>query len=254
MRRELRLRTVGQGEIDGTDDAIFSFEERRLKDAGKFAHIAGPVVLQEAGEDSGSEDNGTLLVACTDAVKKELGERSDIFAALAQGWDGEANGSEAEGEVGQQQALTGHLAERCLRGSEEDGAAGGAILEAFKNAEEESLSGRGEEVHTIEISEAGEGGWVGVVGEPLARVAALKAGGSERGAAEEIASQREFAAAVFTLDGGDLEMRCGHFSLHEELAPCRTDADDLDGSGWGIQLNERQAGDSRVRVELRGTR
>ena len=252
MRWELRLGTVGQSEINGTDDAVFSFKESRLDEAGKFTHVAGPIVLQETGEDAGPEDDGALLVASADAVEEELGERGDVFAALAQGWDGKADGSEAEGEVGEQQALAGHLAQRCLRGSEKDGAAGWAVLKILENAEEESLARRCKEVDTIEISEPGEGGGIGVGGEPLARVAALKTGGGERGAAEEIAGQRVFAAAMLTLNGGDLEMRRGHFSLHEELAPSRTDADDVDGGGGGIELNEREARDGGVRVELRG--
>jgi len=49
-----------------------------------------------------------------------------------------------------------------LRRGEENGAAGGAVLEGFEDTEEEALSGRGEEVDAVEEGEAGEGGGVGI--------------------------------------------------------------------------------------------
>jgi hypothetical protein len=128
-------------------------------------------VLEEAGERAGAEDDGALLIAGADAVEEALGEGSDVFSALTQGGNGEANGGEAVGEVGHEQALAGHLAERGLRPGEQDGAANGAVLigavltgtvlDGLENAEEQALSGRGEEVDAIEISEAAEGGWIG---------------------------------------------------------------------------------------------
>jgi len=93
------------------------------------------------------------------------------------------------------------------------------------------LSRRGEEVHAIEISEAGEGRRIGVGGEPLTCVAALEAGGGEGRAAEEIAGQSGFAAAVLAFNGGNLKMRRGHFGLHEELAPRGADSDEVDARG-----------------------
>ena len=157
---------------------------------------------------------------------------------------------ETEGEVGHEEALTGHLAERSLRGGEQDGAAGGTVLESLEDAEEEALAGRGEEIDAIEIGEAGEGGGVGVGYQPLAGVAALKGGVGQRGAAEEITGQGLLAAAVLAFDGGYLDVRGGHISLHEELAPGRADADDLVGVG-GFELDQREAGDGGVRLELR---
>ena len=164
----------GQGEVAGEDDAVVGFEERGLKDAGEFADVAGPVVLEEAGERAGSEEHGALLIAGADAVEQGLGERGDVFAALAQRRNGEADGGEAEGEVGEQESLTGHLAQRRLRGGEQDGAAGRTILKGAENAEQQSLARRGEQVDAVEIGEAGEGGGIGVGGQPLARIAALK--------------------------------------------------------------------------------
>jgi hypothetical protein len=89
------------------------------------------------------------------------------------------------------------------------------------------LTGRGKKVDAIEIGEAGEGGGIGVGGQPLAGVAALKGAGGEGRAAEEIAGERVFAGAVLALDGGNLQVRRGHLRLHKKLAPGGADADDM---------------------------
>ena len=111
------------------DDAVVGFEECSFKQAGELAHIARPGVLEEAGERAGPEDDGALLVAGANAVEQGLCERGDVFTALAQRGDGEANGGEAEGEVGKKESLSGHLTERSLRRGEQDGAARRAVLE-----------------------------------------------------------------------------------------------------------------------------
>ena len=80
----LWLEAGGQGEVVRTDDAVVGFEEGGFKDAGELADVAGPVVLEEAGECAGAEDDGALLVAGADAVKQGLGEGGNVFAALAQ--------------------------------------------------------------------------------------------------------------------------------------------------------------------------
>ena len=105
----------GEGEIFGADDAVGCFEEGGFEDGGEFADVALPVVLEQTGECAGAEEDGTLLVAEADALEEGLGEGSDVFAAQAQGRDGESDGCEAEGEVGEKQTLAGHLAKRSLR-------------------------------------------------------------------------------------------------------------------------------------------
>ncbi len=216
---------VGEGEIGGADDAVGGFEERGFKDARELAHIAGPVVLEEAGEGAGSEDDVALLIAGGDALEQGLGEGGDVFAALAQRRDGEADGGEAEGEVGQEETLAGHVAKRRFRRGDEDDAAGRAILQGFEDAEEQALAGRGEEIDAVEIEEAGHGDGIGVGGQPLAGVAALEGGVQERRAGEEIAGEGGFAGAVLALNDGELQMRRGHLSLDEQLAPGGADAD-----------------------------
>jgi len=223
-----------------------------FENAGELADVAGPGVLEEAGEGAGSEDDGALLIAGADAVEEELRERGDIFAALAQRRDSEADGGEAKGEIGKKKSLTGHLAQRRLRRCEQDRAARRAILKILEDAEEQALAGRGEKVDAIEIGEAGESGGIGVGSEPLAGIAALKGAGGEGRAAEEIAGEGLFAGAVLTFDGGNLEMGRGHLRLHEELAPCGADAYDMNRGSGGIKFHERKAGGGGLHGERNG--
>jgi hypothetical protein len=53
---------------------------------------------------------------------------------------------------------------------------------------------------------------------------------------------------MLALNGGNLQVGRSHFGLHEELAPCGADADDLDGRA-GVQLHEGKAGGGGLRVE-----
>jgi hypothetical protein len=231
----------GEGEVFGADYAVDGFEEGGLEDGGEFADVAGPVVLEQAGEGSGAEEDRALLVTEADALEERLGERGDVFATESQGRDGEAYGGEAEGEIGEQETLAGHLAERGLRGGEQDGAAGGAILKSFEDTEEEALAWRGEEVDAVEEGVAGERGGVGVGDKPLAGVAALEGAGGERGAAIEIAREGMLAGALFALDGSDLDVWGGHVGLGDELAPGGADADEVEGLGR-VQFDEGKAG------------
>lgn len=105
---------IGEREIAWSEDAVGGFEQRGFKNAGKLADIAWPAVLEQAGEGTRTEDNGPLLVAQAEAIKKVLGERGDIFASLAERRNSETDGSETEGEVGDENTLSGHLAEGSL--------------------------------------------------------------------------------------------------------------------------------------------
>jgi hypothetical protein len=125
LRAKGRLQTVGEGEVRGTDDAIVGLEERVLEDAGELAHIAGPGVLEEAGKRAGSEDDWALLVAGAEAIEEKLRERGNVFTALAQRRDGEANGGETKSEVGEKESLAGHLPQRSLRRGEQTARPGG---------------------------------------------------------------------------------------------------------------------------------
>ena len=67
-------------------------------------------MLQQAGKRAGTQKHRPLLVALAEAVQKRLGQRGNIFAPQPQRRHGKADGGKPEGEVGQQQALAGHLA------------------------------------------------------------------------------------------------------------------------------------------------
>ena len=120
------------------------------------------------------------------------------------GRNGEADGGEPEGEIGQQQSLTGHLAKRGLRGGQHHGAARRAILKGFEDAEQQSLARRREQVDAIEVGEAAEGGGIGVGDQPFAGVAALKGGCREGRTAVEIAGQSLLAGAGLAFKRGHL--------------------------------------------------
>lgn len=111
---------VGKGEVAGPYDAVCGFKERSFKHSGQLADVAGPVVLEEPGKRAGAEDNRALLIAAADAVEEGLSEDGDIFLALAQGGNREAQGGKAEGEVGEHLPLLGQLAQRSLRGGQQD--------------------------------------------------------------------------------------------------------------------------------------
>src|SRR5208337_5372759 len=106
-----------------------------LKRAEQFTHVAGPRVLQKARESAGSKHDRALLVADAEPLEKELRKRSNVFAALAQRRNSEADGGQAEREIGKQKALASHLPQRGLRRRKQHGAAGRAILKGFEHTE-----------------------------------------------------------------------------------------------------------------------
>ena len=192
-----------------------------------------------------------MLVADADAVEQGLGERGDIFAALAQRGNGEAEGGKPEGQVGQHQPLLGHLAQRGLRGGQHDRVPRRTVLQRLEYAQQQPLTGRGEQVNAIEIEEAGEGGGIGVAGQPFTRIAALETGRGEWRVGEEIAGQRLLAGARLAFNGGHLQMGRGPLRLHQQLAPGRADAGNLHG-GRRFTVHKREAGDGGLGRELGG--
>ena len=236
---------IEDADVGGTDDAVGGLEQCGFKHACEFADVAGPGVLEEAAEGSRSEGDRALLIAVADAFEEELSEGGDIFAALAKGRNGEADGGKAEGEVGEEQALAGHLAQGCLGGCQDYGASGGTVLESLEEAEEQALSGRGEEVDAIKVGEAGKSGRIGIGYQPLAGIAALKdgcvGGVAEWGTAVEIAGQGLLADSGLAFNGGDLQVGRGDLGLHDQFAPGRAHAHHLH-CRVGFKINKPQAG------------
>ena len=235
----------GESQVVGADDAIDGLQQGGFEDGGQLAHVSRPTVLEQTGQSAGSHEDGALLVAGANAVQQGLCQGGDVFAALAQGWDAKADGGEAEGQIGQHQALGGHLAQRGLGGGQQDGASLRTVLEGFKYTQQQTLTGRGEQVHTIQIGETRQGGRIGVGNQPFAGIAPLKAATGQRGAAEEIVCQGLLACAVFTLDGGQLHIGRGHLSLHQQFTPCGADSHGLHFRRR-LDTHKGEAGDGRL--------
>jgi hypothetical protein len=141
----------GQGQIFGPDDAVDGFEQRGFQHRGQLAHVSRPVVLQQPGQRAGPQHHGALLVARADAVQQRLGQHGNVFAALAQRGNGKADGGEPEGQIGQQQALRGHLAQRGLRGGQQDRSGPRTVLQRLEHAQQQTLARRRQQVHAIQI-------------------------------------------------------------------------------------------------------
>jgi hypothetical protein len=73
------------GQVTGPNSAGGGIENGGFEDGGEFADVAGPGVLQEAGQGAGAEDRGGLLVMAADAVDEGLGDWGDVFAMLTEG-------------------------------------------------------------------------------------------------------------------------------------------------------------------------
>ena len=126
-----------------------------------------------------------------------------------------------------------------MRRGEQHGATRRAILEGLEHTKQQALAGWGEKVNAIKIGKAGKGCGIRVGGEPLARIAALKAGFSKRRTGIEIACERLLAAAGFALDGSKLQVRRGYVSLQKQFVPGCTNANEFE---WSV-LRRRWNGD-----------
>ena len=178
-------------------------------------------MLKKAGQSALGEDGGRLLVAAADAVDERLGDGGDVFAVLAQGEHRKPDGGQAEGEIGQEVALTGELAQRGVRRDQEKEArsAGWIVrapaLERFNEVEEQTLTRGGEQIDAVEVESAGEGCGIRFVGQPFACIAAAKGEIAERGLPVEGLREEVLACAGLTLNGRDMETRSSNFSLKE---------------------------------------
>ena len=126
--------------------------ERRMKAAGLAHEFHFSGELDRARKIEFLRRLNVLSVPSTYGEPKGislLGERGDVFAALSQGRNGEADGGEAEGQVGQNEPLTNHLPQRRLRGGEQDGAARRPVLKPLENAQEQSLAGGRQQIHSV---------------------------------------------------------------------------------------------------------
>src|SRR5579863_9327153 len=181
MRRRQRCRN--DGEVLGVNDSMHSVESRSFKHAGKFACIGRPVVLQQTRGGARRKTQARKMIARADAVQKECGKRRDVFAALTQRRNGEANSREAKGELRQKKAFAGHLTEGSLRGGNQRKRLGVAALQRPEHAEQQSLSGGSEQIDAIEIDEPGDKLRIDLGEQPVTGAAALEVGTRMSGSA-----------------------------------------------------------------------
>jgi hypothetical protein len=102
-------------QVRRTDDAGRRVQDRGFEDRSEFTNIARPCVLKKTGQSALGKHCSWLLIAAADAIDKRLGDGGDVFAVFAQWGYRKPDGGQAEGEVGQELALTGELALRCVR-------------------------------------------------------------------------------------------------------------------------------------------
>jgi len=154
---------VEAGNIDGTNPLTGALEGSGDDDGFEFADIAGPGIGDETREDAGGKSAERLVVLLAPVAEEEAGEQRDVFFAVAQRGEGEANGGEVTGEVGAEGGGGGETAQG-LGGTGDDlqGAGGFCGADAFVSgaleeiAELALLIGR-EFVDAGEINEAGAG-------------------------------------------------------------------------------------------------
>lgn len=131
-----------------------------------------------------------------DAVDEGLGEWGDVFAVIAQRWQGEARCGEPECKVGDEAALSGKLPKRnvCRDEQKDSRQPAGFILEHFDQAEQQRLASGGQQIYAIEVEGAGGNCSVGLCGEPFAGV---------------VSAEREFRVWGLTMEGLREEMFSG---------------------------------------------
>jgi len=90
-----------------------------VDDALELADIARPGMRVEARQGQGGKAADRLAVRRGKTLREEIGQQGEVVAALAQWWNGEANGDKAIAKVSPESWGSGELAQR-LVGAEEE--------------------------------------------------------------------------------------------------------------------------------------
>jgi len=195
-------------------------------------------MFDEAGCGCGAESEIGQVVSSGKALKEEVCERNDVALAISKGREGKPDGSQAESEFAKELAVAGKFSKGRFGGGDNGERAGSAEIEGFEDAKEQRLAGGAEKVDTIEEDEAGEGLWIGLREEPVARVVAgesplanLRLAVSV--SAIEEACKRVFAGAGFAFQRGDTQMWGDDAGLIEEPSNCWAGADEL--GFWSVE-------------------
>jgi hypothetical protein len=98
---------------------VFAFEGRAVDDALELADIARPGMGVEVRQGQGGKAGDRLAVRRGKTLREEIGQQGKVVAALAQRWNGEANGDKAIAKVSPESGGSGEFAQ-WLVGAEEE--------------------------------------------------------------------------------------------------------------------------------------
>lgn len=223
-------------ERDRSDNAAGGIDDGGFEGGGQLTDIAGPGVPHEVLQCTRGKDCGRLLVAMADVLEDGLSERGDVFTAVAEGWQQEADGREAEGEIGQEAALIRKLAERRMgRGEEKETRGAREIaLDRFDEAEQEMLAAGGQQVYAIEI-ECSVAGWkIGFSDEPFSGIMAAERGGGKRTFVVQQPGEEMFPGSGLALEGCQMKAGSDDFRLKKETTHGGVYADEIFGGHVAI--------------------
>ena len=216
---------VEERDVDGANPLTGALEGGSGDDGFEFADVAGPGIGSEAREDAGGKTAERLIVLPAPVAEKESGEEGDIFFAVAQRGNGEADGGEVTGEVGAEGIGGGEAAQGLGGAGDElkgDGGFGGADALVGGTLDEVAelalLVGR-ELVDAGEIEEAGAGfcpEGLRVFDECGGDAGDEGAGGGRTEEMEGLGDE-EFAGAVLAFDTDEAEMGGGAAHAVEEV-------------------------------------
>ena len=109
------------------------------------------------GEGSWGEDGCGLLVTAADAVDESLSYGGDIFAMFAEGWNGETDGGEAEGEIRQEETFAGELPQGGVsRYEKKEALCRRFALQNLDEIEQQALAGGGKQIDAVQVEGSGE--------------------------------------------------------------------------------------------------
>lgn len=212
-------------EIEGADPLTGALQGRAGDDGLELADVAWPAIGGEAGEGTGgktTEEPGILPIPL---AEEEAGENGDVFAALAQRGEGEANGGEMAGQVGAERATGGELAKG--PGGTEDQLAGrgnGETAEAevggaLQKIAQQALLVRGYLIDAGEIDQTAAGFGPEILGgaeEISSQGGKERTGGGGADAVEGLRRQ-QLPGAGFSFEGDEAKMGRGAAHAGEEL-------------------------------------
>jgi len=112
-------RPVEAGNVDGPDPLAGTFEGRGNDDRFELANVSGPRMGEEAAESAGGEAADLAIVAKAPVPQQKAAEQRDVFAAVAERREHEADGGKVVGEIGAKSPGGSEAAERLGRSNDD---------------------------------------------------------------------------------------------------------------------------------------